>query len=573
MKKIIIGIIICLNLLKNIDYNQLLSDSRQMNMVQSGRTYFKNNTFYLDTGYKQDIENLVKYNIILVSGETFIIENPEAYYNSWNYVTINEIEIFILITDVNGNYTNVSCYLHIIDGRDPEFFGIFDYYVSTSEYITLEKIKENLVCYDEEIGYIDPINWKISINTYEKNNKVPGIYYIRIEASDNTNIGSIDINIHVADDIKPTIQNESGCYITNFDNPYSLKEIKSWFTAYDETDGDITSKIVFETNYPSDLSLLKPGNYLFKISVMDNSQNESTFIMNLYVIDNKAPNVISQRVIVHNNNLLSTKEILKKVKAIDNFDGEIPIEEEHIIQNTYEGSTKIGDYFIDIEVSDSSSNKTTHRIVVQIIDKINPIINLKSDIFLSSSKLSTEEFIRNYMEATDETDGDITNKIKINLDNYKKNFNKIGEYVCYAMISDNAGNEYIKEFIVHVFDDKSPIIYIKDFITITNDIVLTEDKLIEILKNMSGIKHSDTSICNIETNYFKTPTAVGVYEVILTMTDYNFNENPIVFRTNINVISKRDDNNSTINLKKTKWYKRFLKLIKNTIKKIFRKIF
>ena len=140
-------------------------------------------------------------------------------------------------------------------------------------------------------------------------------------------------------------------------------------------------------------------------------------------------------------------------KAIDNYDGDISYLVK--INRKIEENKEIISYTIE----DSSNNETTIERVINYVDKVSPILTLDETI---SNMYIDERYKEITYSAIDDKDGDITEKVEIDLSNV--DFKKSGTYIIYYKVKDNANNESIIERILNieerVINEDSKIIYL-----------------------------------------------------------------------------------------------------------------
>ena len=86
----------------------------------------------------------------------------------------------------------------------------------------------------------------------------------------------------------PVFNGFEGIMTTDVDNPISMDNIKKLIKAVDEVDGDLTNRIVIESDSYSDNSY-KVGTYPIIFSVTDNSGNKATITINILVVDTICP--------------------------------------------------------------------------------------------------------------------------------------------------------------------------------------------------------------------------------------------------------------------------------------------
>lgn len=129
--------------------------------------------------------------------------------------------------------------------------------------------------------------------------------------------------------------------------------------------------------------------------------------------------------------------------AIDNVDGNITNKVK--VDSDGVKTNLIGSYNVTYTVSDSSGNKTKVTRVVRVVDLTKPVLTLKgkSEIVLKlTDKYKEEGYI-----ATDNIDGNITNKVKVS--GYVKN-GVFGVYYLKYYVRDAYGNEAYKTRTIRV---------------------------------------------------------------------------------------------------------------------------
>lgn len=121
--------------------------------------------------------------------------------------------------------------------------------------------------------------------------------------------------------------------------------------------------------------------------------------------------------------------------AIDEYDGDLTSKVEITGQINNE---KYGEYILKYQVQDNSGNKTEVNRIIKVIDEIKPTIECKKEY--TQIKKGTKKIVD--CEATDNYDGNITNKIEII---GKYDINKIGTYDVELKVKDNNQNEIVKK--------------------------------------------------------------------------------------------------------------------------------
>lgn len=318
-------------------------------------------------------------------------------------------------------------------------------------------------------------------------------------------------------DLKPVINGEFGLYITDINNPISVQEIKSSLVAIDDVDGDVTdSIIVFEDTYTNNINIL--GTYYVTFRAFDSSNNFSDFTVYITVIDTTSPNISGpNKYDAYISKVLDLNLISNSLQAIDNYDGIVSVK---LIEDNYsENYNKVGRYTLVYEAVDSSNNRSEYIVVVDVYDDIAPIIDGPINHIKSNDLyVDLNNFVSEYT-AFDETDGDITSKIKVLSDNYSQNQYEVGIWEVILEVEDNNKNKTSLTIYIEVIDKIGPIFFVdtsKIIIDLTNN-PLDINNIINQLQSLKVIE--DNVVVNIvEDNYSENMDTPGKYNVKL---EYN----------------------------------------------------
>ena len=124
----------------------------------------------------------------------------------------------------------------------------------------------------------------------------------------------------------------------------------------------------------------------------------------------------------------------------DNYDNDL---NDKVIVSGNVDTTKLGEYTIKYEISDSNNNKTIKERKVVVKDSEKPNITFKGG--LNAYAIKGKKINLNDFTAIDNYDGDITNKVEIKS---KVNFNKVNKYEVTYTVSDSNNNiETVKRVI------------------------------------------------------------------------------------------------------------------------------
>lgn len=182
------------------------------------------------------------------------------------------------------------------------------------------------------------------------------------------------------------------------------------------------------------------------------------------------------------------KDISNKIKMTNNID-----------------TTKVGDYYLKYELNvfiyDIEKN-----IKVKVVDKIKPEIELIGNN--PSDACSIQSYVEEGYKASDNYDGDITDKVTTN----KK------ENIISYSVKDSSNNEATIEREIVVNDKIPPVIKLKGK---ENNYVRINDKFVD--EGITISDNCDTEFNNVETINNVDTSKVGVYEIIYKVTDTSGN--------------------------------------------------
>jgi len=195
---------------------------------------------------------------------------------------------------------------------------------------------------------INKVISKSNINT-DQIGKYSIKYYFNNKSSERT--------IEVKDLEKPIITLEKDNIELNINDKY----IEPGYNANDNYDGDLTDKVIVK----NDVDVSKIGNYKVYYTVKDSSNNETTQIRNVSVVDKIAPEIKFK----NNLNMYAIKG--KKIdindyEAIDNYDGNIT---DKVVIDGKVNFKKTGIYTLTYTVSDSNQNTTTIKRTINVQNK------------------------------------------------------------------------------------------------------------------------------------------------------------------------------------------------------------
>lgn len=218
-------------------------------------------------------------------------------------------------------------------------------------------------------------------------------------------------------------------------------------TAMDETDGDITDKIVKSGS----VDVNNAGKYEITFSVTDNAGNKSekifvVIVKDADIVDNEAPVIIisgGNSITINKGDSWSEPE----VTAYDNIDGNVS---HKIEKNGSVDANNAGTYEITYTVVDNAGNSASKILTVIVIEKEEidttaPVITINETNPMTVNLGSSFNYPS--VTAYDDKDGDLTNEIS---KSGTVNTSEEGEYKITYTVSDAAGNTATKVLTVNV---------------------------------------------------------------------------------------------------------------------------
>ena len=194
---------------------------------------------------------------------------------------------------------------------------------------------------------------KIKVDSNIDTKKI-GNYYIDYSLKIGGKTLHVRRNVKVIDDINPVIKLKGEQII---EMSINKQYIEPGYTAIDEYDGDVTSKI----QIIGEIDTENYGEYVLTYKATDNSNNQSEVNRIIKVVDEINPRIICKQEEIK---IQKGTQVDPQCKAQDNYDGDIT--KEMKIIGDYDINTP-GTYNIQYQVKDAAGNETTkdYKIIVE----------------------------------------------------------------------------------------------------------------------------------------------------------------------------------------------------------------
>lgn len=427
----------------------------------------------------------------------------------------------------------------------------FYYYVIKREPIFSSSMPD--IKYTKETTYIDSltkcelINTTITYNILElttaevvdySNNPIALSDYNHFSQAKIKENGSKIIGLSTnKDEEPPTITGYQEKYITNINNPMDLNLLISYFSAYDNFDGNISNKIEIKyEEYTQNLD--KTGTYPIILSIQDSSLNLTTVTFYIQIIDTTAPTITGENFFTsYLSSPLNIEEIQNNLTANDNADNNLTSQIFVCLDNYTKNKTNIGIHSVFFCVYDNSNNLSNEfEVKIEVKDDIPPTLE-GLDYFNSklSSPLTIKEIM--YSLAAIDNNKDISESIFITNDYYSNYKNTLGEKEIYFQAMDEAGNvsEPFK-VTINLIDDIAPQIFGLNIFTsyLSNPLSTTYIKQqLSAIDNFEGNITSKIEIIN--DSYSQNINNKGTFYITLQVEDSSNNKSE-EFKITINNI-------------------------------------
>lgn len=392
-----------------------------------------------------------------------------------NYIDIPKAYLYrdgVLLDDANVTYLKEGDWLYYLKDVDTSIVGEYKVWYKAFEnekykpgtctdykclitFKVVDKIPPEITIINKEISIkkgveyncFDNIivtdNYDNDVSLYiDKNiDQIKEYEEVKVIAVDSSGNQSEDsFFIRITNIKKPVIT------FNNIDNVLNVPlngniDIKSFFSAYDFFDGDITNRIIFPT-----INITSIGKYPYTVYVTNSSELEASYTITINVIDDICPSIeLTDEVLYFEYN---------QDFSLVNFSDFVTITDNNDIDYDF------------LEITSNIENKVGYYIVNYRYFDGTFVVDKKLKVYLTSSKPPTiivndieidegATFdVYDYIEVYDESDPNVSNTLKAT---HQIDADIPGEYKVTAYAVNSSGISITKDFIVTVLDKEADI--------------------------------------------------------------------------------------------------------------------
>lgn len=444
-----------------------------------------------------------------------------------DFTALNEIfNVHLTAEDSNHNVTKITVPLKIVDTTPPAIYGIHDFIIAKGEMIGnyLDGI------YAED-NYDGPV--QVDVDASQVNIDAVGSSQVIYTARDsNGNINKVTATVTVKDLTPPELSGISDYHYEYGDPVPDKLDILEGVTAYDDTDGPVTDKIIIMGYEDIDFETL--NEYPITIAVTDNSNN-TTSIPSKVIVEDTTPPEFSGVVDIECFVNEKPSNLKAGITAYDIYDKEVT---DRISYTTDAKFDVPGIYTITYEVSDTHGNKNTSVANIMVKDKNKPVFSgIKNPLTIEAGDEDYDYY--DGITAEDPEDGPVTDTIYV--DDSKVDYYQPGQYTVEYMANDKFNNVTSVFVTVNIVDTTPPeMTYGEDFSTDFPDVDAGINDKEWMNEYISNINISDIVTQDIEPVFdfskanFKNP---GTYPVVISATDEAGNSTKVTINMTITDVS------------------------------------
>ncbi len=327
--------------------------------------------------------------------------------------------------------------------------------------------------------------------------------------------------------INDLYETEEVHFITECSNPISFDEIINSLSVEDITDGQVTNISIIDSTYHPETGCVQPASYTFTIRAIDYAGNTTLQYCTIDVYDSTPPVITGKNLTLMYFHHYTNKDLLNQFTATDLTECTI-----EIIENNYEENhNKPGVYTVTALATDEYGNTATATINVRVNDIFSPIVTTKDEVVVTTQDDYTIDYFRQFIYVEDECDGEISDFIIIDEEDYMNHKKIVGNYRFTIEATDSSNNTKKTNFYVKVVDPDYPVISVNEYtIVISKDHKITKEEIISILKKTGQISSDNV---NLSSQYFEDESPEGIYAMITEEAGEKYNNKIEIYESEI----------------------------------------
>lgn len=269
---------------------------------------------------------------------------------------------------------------------------------------------------------------------------VPGNYPVYIQANDGYNITMVEMNLEVEDPVGPviTFKGENNRIVLARGE---LPDIKSFFLAYDQVDGDVTNSIQYK-----EFDTEKEQTFDLEVFFYDQQRNSSSYMVTIDIVNQDEIDIElyhKEIILDYNTDLLKAfKANLKKAMyGKRNVSNEIQIDVSSV-------KNEVGHYTIQYIFSDQDKTSSI-SCEVTLLASIPPILLVQNIAIPVGQKPNYLDYI------TVQDPSDLAIGTKIQWDDSKVEYAQAGTYVVNVSVVNSSNLSTTETIIVTIYEKES----------------------------------------------------------------------------------------------------------------------
>lgn len=285
-----------------------------------------------------------------------------------NKNTLGTYTITFTVTDTSNNTATLTVSVMVVDVTDPVIVGPATYQANISTLTNVSTIQALLTVTDNYSTGQDLV-LRVKTNDYNTNYNRVGIYNIVFEAEDESgNTKTHTVAVTVRDDVAPTFTGPE-TILKAASETLTTNAIKALYTANDNVDGNITSRITIQSDGYTGHGATK-GVYTIVFVVADIATNSTTHTLTITVEDDIPPVFFVDNYFIKVSQLetLTNEQIVNLLVVSGKIDSTAD-RTIRFMNNSYTGNeATVGMYPITIKVTSPNGEEDIINIAVQVLE-------------------------------------------------------------------------------------------------------------------------------------------------------------------------------------------------------------